>query len=290
MRGTSHQQIESLVVLSSENLVPQEHPIRRIKPLADRVLQELSPTFSGMYAKGGGPSVPPEHLLEASLLIALYSVRSERQFCERLTYDMLFRWFLDLNIRGGSFDQSTFAKNRTRLLAHEVTGRFFVAVVSEARRQRLLSEEHFSVDGTLLEAWAGLRHGTHQPALRRIVRGLRLGTAHRRAAGPAHPSRPHPGDERRELPAQVQPGERPAPSSRRSRRRINRTLDAFSSCSCNVAALPDLLPSVTSQRVHFCSALLAPHPGALDTSARIRGLSARGRAFSALGGQEAKRS
>ncbi len=126
--------------------------------------------------------------------------------------------------------------------------------------------------------------------LQRVDRGLRLGTAHRSAAVPAHSPRPHPGDERRELPAQVQPGERPAPSSRRSRRRINRTLDAFSSCSCNVAALPDLLPSVTSQRVHFCSALLAPHPGALDTSARIRGLSARGRAFSALGGLEAKRS
>ena len=124
MRGTSDQQIESLVALTPEDLVPHGHPIRRIKPLADRVLQELSPTFSRMYAKGGRPSVPPEHLLKASLLIALYSVRSERQFCERLTYDMLFRWFLDLNIRGGSFDQSTFAKNRTRLLAHEVTGRF----------------------------------------------------------------------------------------------------------------------------------------------------------------------
>ena len=157
MRGRSDQQIESLVALSPEDLVPQEHPIRRIKPLADRVLQELSPTFSRMYAKRGWPSVPPEHLLKASLLIALYSVRSERQFCERLTYDMLFRWFLDLNIQGGSFDQSTFAKNRTRLLAHEVTGRFFGAVVSEARRQRLLSEEHFSVDGTLLEAWASLK-------------------------------------------------------------------------------------------------------------------------------------
>ena len=157
MRGTSDQQIESLVALTPEDLVPHEHPIRRIKPLADRVLQELSPTLSCMYAKGGRPSVPPEHLLKASLLIALYSVRSERQFCERLTYDMLFRWFLDLNIRGGSFDQSTFAKNRTRLLAHEVTGRFFGAVVSEARRQRLLSEEHFSVDGTLLEAWASLK-------------------------------------------------------------------------------------------------------------------------------------
>ena len=157
MRGTSDQQIESLVALTPEDLVPQGHPIRRIKPLADRVLQELSPNFSRMYAKRGRPSVPPEHLLKASLLIALYSVRSERQFCERLTYDMLFRWSLDLNIRGGSFDLSTFAKNRTRLLAHEVTGRFFGAVVSEARRQRLLSEEHFSVDGTLLEAWASLK-------------------------------------------------------------------------------------------------------------------------------------
>ena len=157
MRGTSDQQIENLVALTPEDLVPHGHPIRRIKPLADRVLQELSPTFSRMYAKGGRPSVPPEHLLKASLLIALYSVRSERQFCERLTYDMLFRWFLDLNIRGGSFDQSTFAKNRTRLLAHEVTGRFFGAVVSEARRQHLLSEEHFSVDGTLLEVWASIK-------------------------------------------------------------------------------------------------------------------------------------
>ena len=125
MLGTSNQQIESLVALTSEDLGPHEHPIQRIKPLADQVLQELSPTFSRMYAKGGRPSVPPEHLLKASLLIALSSVRSERQFCERLTDDMLFRWVLDLNIRGGSFDQSTFAKNRTRLLAHEVTGRFF---------------------------------------------------------------------------------------------------------------------------------------------------------------------
>ena len=185
MRGTSDQQIESLVALTPEDLVPQEHPIRRIKPLAGRVLQELSPTFSRMYAKGGRPSVPPEHLLKASLLIALYSVRSECQFCERLTYDMLFRWFLDLNIRGGSFDQSTFAKNRTRLLAHEVTGRFFGAVVSEARRQRLLSEEHFSVDGTLLEAWAssrasgrGTRRGTRQ-------RGQAGGTRGRTSGGAA---------------------------------------------------------------------------------------------------------
>ena len=157
MRGTTDEQIESLIALTPDDLVPQGHPIRRIKPLAERVLQELSPTFARMYAKGGRPSVPPEHLLKASLLIALYSVRSERQFCERLAYDMLFRWFLDLNIRGGSFDQSTFAKNRARLLEHEVTGQFFEAVVGEARRQHLLAEEHFSVDGTLLEAWASMK-------------------------------------------------------------------------------------------------------------------------------------
>ena len=111
--------------------------------------------------------------MKASLLIALYSVRSERQFCERLTYDMFFRWFLDLNIRGGSFDQSTFAKNRTRLLAHEVTGRFFGAVVSEARQQRLLSEEHFSVDGTLLRG----------PPSRASGRGTRRGTRLRGVGG-----------------------------------------------------------------------------------------------------------
>ena len=94
MRGTSDQQIESLVALTPEDLVPQEHPIRRIKLLADQVLQELSPTFSRMYAKGGRPSVPPEHLLKASLLIALSSVRSERQSCEWLPYNMFFRRFL----------------------------------------------------------------------------------------------------------------------------------------------------------------------------------------------------
>jgi len=157
MRGTSEQQIESLIALTPEDLVPAGHPIRRIKPLADRALQQLSPTFARMYAKVGRPSVPPEHLLKASLLIALYSVRSERQFCDRLGYDMLFRWFLDLNVRGGSFDQSTFAKNRARLLEHEVTGEFFRAVVEEARRQHLLSEDHFSVDGTLLEAWTSIK-------------------------------------------------------------------------------------------------------------------------------------
>lgn len=110
-----------------------------------------------MYASIGRPSIPPEHLLKATLLMTLYSVRSERQFCERLEYDLLFKWFLDLNLEEPAFDASSFSKNRERLLRHDVAGHFLGAVLEEAQRQRLLSEEHFSVDGTLLEAWASLK-------------------------------------------------------------------------------------------------------------------------------------
>lgn len=157
MRGSMTQQVEVLIALTPDDLVPQDHPIRRIKPIVERVLKELSPVFSRMYSQVGRPSIPPEHLLKANLLIALYSIRSERQFCERLRYDLLFKWFLDLNIMDPAFDPTTFSKNRRRLLDHEVAPRFFQAVVSEARRHRLLSEEHFSVDGTLLEAWASMK-------------------------------------------------------------------------------------------------------------------------------------
>ena len=107
--------------------------------------------------RGGRPSIPPEHLLKASLLIALYSVRSERQFCERVRYELLFKWFLDLNISDEPFDASTFSKNRERLLAADVARSFFAEVVAEAKRRRLLSADHFTVDGTLLEAWASLK-------------------------------------------------------------------------------------------------------------------------------------
>jgi transposase len=154
MRGDSTQQAIILSAITPDQLVPQDHPIRRIKPIVERVLRELSPVFRTMYAPVGRPSVPPEHLLKASLLIALFSVRSERQFCERLQYDLLFKWFLDLNITDQAFDASTFSKNRGRLLAHDVARQFFLAVRAEADRGGLLSDEHFSVDGTLLEAWA----------------------------------------------------------------------------------------------------------------------------------------
>lgn len=133
MRGTGEHQVVMLSALTPDELVPQDHPIRRIRPIVERVLQDLSPTFNRMYAEIGRPSIPPEHLLKASLLVALYSVRSERQFCERLAYDLLFKWFLDLNIADAAFDASTFSKNRARLLEHTVASQFFGAVVGEAR-------------------------------------------------------------------------------------------------------------------------------------------------------------
>ena len=157
MRGKAEKQITMLSSLTPDQLVPQDHPIRHIKPIVDDALRELSPMFNRMYAEMGRPSIPPEHLLKASLLIALYSIRSERQFCERLQYDLLFKWFLDINIMDPAFDASTFSKNKQRLLEHRVAHEFLGAVVAEARRRKLLSEDHFTVDGTLLEAWASLK-------------------------------------------------------------------------------------------------------------------------------------
>lgn len=157
MRGDETEQAAVMLFITPDQKVPQDHPIRAIKPIVDRALASLSPLFNRMYSKRGRPSIPPEHLLKASLLIALYSVRSERQFCERLEYDLLFKWFLDQNIDTPAFDASTFSKNRQRLLDNDVAQQFFAAVLQEARRRELLSEEHFTVDGTLLEAWASMK-------------------------------------------------------------------------------------------------------------------------------------
>ncbi len=157
MRGKADTQVTMLTLITADQLVPGDHPIRQIKPIVDKALMELSPTVNRMYAETGRPSIPPEHLLKACLLIALYSVRSERQFCERLHYDLLFKWFLDLNIIDPAFDASTFSKNKERLLENEVARKFLVVVLEEARQRKLLSEDHFTVDGTLLEAWASLK-------------------------------------------------------------------------------------------------------------------------------------
>src|SRR5919202_4025748 len=157
MRGRREPQATMLAFVDLEERVPPHHPLRVIKQFADRALRELSPVFDQMYAAGGRPSIPPERLLKASLLIALYSVRSERAFCEELDYQLLFRWFLDMSLMEPSFDQSTFSKRRGRLLRHVVAQQFFDEVLRQADALGLLSDEHFTVDGTLIEAAASLK-------------------------------------------------------------------------------------------------------------------------------------
>ena len=157
MRGEVERQRSMLSVVDAEHCVPEDHPIRRIKTLADAELTRLSPTFDAIYAEGGRPSIPPERLLKALLLIALYSVRSERQLCEQLHYNLLFRFFLDLGMHEPIFDASTFAKNKARLLEADVARHFLAGIVDRAKTARLISTEHFTVDGTLIEAWASLK-------------------------------------------------------------------------------------------------------------------------------------
>lgn len=157
MRGEVKQQATMLSLISPEDRVPKGHPARRIKQLADAALKKLSLVFDEMYAEGGRKSIPPETLLKASLLMALYSIRSERELCEQLDYNLLFRWFLDMDTVEPSFDHSTLSANRERLLAHDVAGQFFGQVVRQARHYGLMSREHFTVDGTQIEAWASLK-------------------------------------------------------------------------------------------------------------------------------------
>lgn len=157
MRGEEKKQTSMLVLRSPEDFVPKQHPIRRIKKMADEILRSLSPMLQGMYAEGGRPSIPPERLLKATILMALYTVRSERQFCEQLGYNLLFRWFLDMDMTESGWEHSSFTRNRERLLKHDVAAKFFYAVVDQAKRERLTSSEHFTVDGTLIEAWASLK-------------------------------------------------------------------------------------------------------------------------------------
>lgn len=157
MRGQVNSQGALFSYFSIEERIAADHPLRRIKPQADAVLGAMSASFDAMYAEGGRPSVAPERLLKASLLIALYSVRSDRLFCEMLDYNLLFRWFLDMGLEEASFDHSTFSKNRERLIEHEIAKEFFAGVIRAAREQRLLSDEHFTVDGTLIESWASFK-------------------------------------------------------------------------------------------------------------------------------------
>jgi transposase len=157
MRGDNLDQAGVFSYISPEERVPQDHPLRAIRDMVDRVLVELSPEFDRLYARTGRPSVPPERLLRALLLQVLYTVRSERLLMEQLDYNLLFRWFVGLNMDDPVWDPTTFTKNRQRLLNGEIAERFFERVLAQARARDLLSDEHFTVDATLIEAWASLK-------------------------------------------------------------------------------------------------------------------------------------
>ena len=154
MRGDDQQQNHMFSYLSPESRVRKDHPLRAIRTLVDEVLTQLSPRFDTMYARVGRPSIAPEKLLRAQLLQMLYSIRSERLLMEEIDYNLLFRWFVGLNADDEVWDATTFTKNRDRLLEADVAQEFLGCVVEQARGKGLTSDEHFSVDGTLLEAWA----------------------------------------------------------------------------------------------------------------------------------------
>jgi transposase len=155
MRGDDEQQLGVFSYVSPEQRVPQEHPLRPVRAMADKALRDLRPRFSRLYSATGRPSIAPEKLLRALLLQVLYSVRSERMLMEQLDYNLLFRWFVGLNMDDAIWDATVFSKNRQRLLEGDIADAFFAAVLNQARQRELLSDEHFTVDGTLLEAWAG---------------------------------------------------------------------------------------------------------------------------------------
>jgi len=157
MRGVDHQQNHMFSYLSPERRVRQDHPLRAIRVMVDEVLAQLSRRFDRMYASAGRPSIPPEKLLRAQLLQMLYSIRSERLLMEEIDYSMLFRWFVGLNLDEDVWDATTFTKNRDRLLEADVAKKFLAQVVAQARAKDLTSDEHFTVDGTLLEAWASVK-------------------------------------------------------------------------------------------------------------------------------------
>jgi transposase len=161
MRGADEQPGSMFSYISLEERVPQDHPLRAIRRITDRALEQLSPRFGALYVHLGRPSIPPEKLLRALLLQALYTIRSERQLMEQLDYNLLFRWFVGLGIDDPVWVPTTFTKNRDRLLDGDIAAAFFAAVLQHAHTARLLSHEHFTVDGTLLEAWAS--HKSFRP-------------------------------------------------------------------------------------------------------------------------------
>src|SRR5881394_624392 len=155
MRGEHEQQAGMYSYISPEQRVPSDHPLRPIRKMTDEIFKQLSPRFDKLYSRVGRPSIAPERLLRALLLQVLYSVRSERMLMEQLQYNLLFRWFVGLGMDDAVWAPTTFTKNRDRLLEGDIARALFEDVVAQARGRRLLSAEHFTIDGTLLEAWAG---------------------------------------------------------------------------------------------------------------------------------------
>ena len=154
MRGADEQPGSMFSYVSLEERVPPDHPLRAVRRITDRALERLSPRFGTLYINFGRPSIPPEKLVRALLLQVLYTIRSERQLMEQLDYNLLFRWFVGLGMDDAVWSPTTFTKNRDRLLSGDIAAAFFDAVLIHAECERLLSDDHFTVDGTLLEAWA----------------------------------------------------------------------------------------------------------------------------------------
>lgn len=177
MRGDEQIQDEMFSYITPAQRVPQSHPLRPIRKMVDAALKELSPEFERMYSVVGRPSVPPEQLLRALLLQLLYTVRSERMLMEQLNYNLLFRWFVGLNMDEEVWDATVFTKNRDRLMEADIARAFFEKVLEQAKQQHLLSNEHFTVDGTLIEAWAGQK-------------SFKKKTDNRKSDGPQGPSNP----------------------------------------------------------------------------------------------------
>jgi transposase len=164
MRGPEPHQVVLFSYVSLESRIPLDHPLRAMRPMVDTALLALSPTFDAIYQAGGRPSIPPEHLLRALLLQVLYTIRSERQLMEQLQYNLLYRWFVGLGVDDPVWDVTVFTKNRERLLTGAVADGFFAAVLAQAKAADLLSAEHFTVDGTLVRAWAGQKSFQRDPA------------------------------------------------------------------------------------------------------------------------------
>jgi len=157
MRGTDHQRSHLGGYVDPEAMVPPDHPLRAIRPLANAALERLSPDFDEIYSLIGRPSTPPEQLLRALLLQVFFTIRSERQLMEQMTYNILFRWFVGLSVEDPVWDVTVFTKNRDRLLDGDIACGFLRAILADPQVERLLSDDHFSVDGTLIEAWASMK-------------------------------------------------------------------------------------------------------------------------------------